>query len=125
MAPPSWEWFLAPYGNDTISGISEDGAFARPPTWLGLLDEQRRGCLEESAQRLHEACRAQAVDHAMIERRREVHHAPRNDRAGAHHGPLDGAVDADDRDLGMIDHGCRDDAAQRAQARDRDRGSGK
>ncbi len=57
----------------------------------------------------------------MVERRRQVHHLARDDRAVADHRPLDDPVHADDADLGMIDDRRRHDAAERAEARNRDR----
>ena len=93
----------------------------RQDRFSGLLDEQHRRALEQAAQRLHELGRVHAVDHAVVERRRQVHHLPRHHRAVAHHRPRHDAVDADDRDLGMVDHRRRDDAAERAEAGDRDR----
>jgi hypothetical protein len=48
-----------------------------------------------------------------------------DDRAAAHDGALDHLVHADDRDLRVVDHRRRDDAAQRSEAGERDGGAEK
>ena len=90
-----------------------------------LFHEQRRRMLQQALQLLDELRRVIAVDHAMIEGRRQVHHLAHDDLAALHDGPFDDGVGADDRDFGMIDDRRRDDAAQRAQARDGDGRAGK
>lgn len=54
-----------------------------PTTPAGSVDEQRGGRFQKAAQRLYKPGRALAVDEAVVERRRWILHAPKNDRAGA------------------------------------------
>ena len=85
------------------------------------LDEQQRGRLEQRLDPLDERRRVPAVDDAVIEARREVHHLPRHERpARPSTGRICDLVDADDRDLGMVDDRRRDEAAEGAERRDRD-----
>ena len=60
----------------------------------------------------------------MIERRRQVHHLTGRNLPVIHHRTLNNPVDADDGDLGVVDHRGGGDAAKRAQAGDRDRRTG-
>ena len=86
----------------------------------GLLTNSIAGRSSSARMRLHELRPRPAVDHAVVERRRQVHHLARAPSRRRDHRPLDDAVDADDRHLGAVDHRGGDDAAQRAQAGDRD-----
>ena len=49
-----------------------------------FLDEDRRRLLQHFLQRLHDLGRVVAVDEAVIERRRQVHHQAHGDRAVQH-----------------------------------------
>ena len=88
-----------------------------------VLDEDRGGMLEAFLQRLDHRGGVEAVDEAMIERRREIHDAADRDRALDHDRPLDRFVDADDRDFRCVDDRRRGDAAEPTEARDRDGGA--
>ena len=66
-----------------------------------------------------------AVDDAVIEGRRQVHHLAHDDVAVAHDRALDDRVGPDDRDFRMIDHRRGDEAAERAEAGDGDGRAGK
>ena len=57
----------------------------------------------------------------MVERHRDVAHLPDDDLAVAHDRPLRDAVDAEDRDLGMVDQRRHEEARRAARARDRER----
>ena len=70
---------------------------------------------------LDEGRRVVAVDHAVIEGRREVHRSSRNEAAVAPDRPPDDLVDADDRHFRPVDHRRRRDAAERAERGQRDR----
>jgi hypothetical protein len=85
--------------------------------------KQQRRRFQQLAHRLDETRGVDAVHHAVVEGRGQVHHAARHHRATAQHGPLDDAVDADDGHLGPVDDRRGDDAAQRAQAADGDGGA--
>ena len=84
---------------------------------------KQSGCLEQCPDALDERRGIGAVDHAMVERRRQVHDLARKHRAVDVHGTGRDLVDADDRDLRVVDDGCRHDPAQRAEAADGDRRS--
>src|SRR4029077_1144347 len=87
-------------------------------------DEQQRRLFEIALDALDERGCLPAVDDAVIERRGQVHHLADYDLTVTHHRSLGDAVDADDRDLGVIDHRRRGEAAERAEAGDRDRRTG-
>ena len=57
----------------------------------------------------------------MVERRRQVHRLSRQPGAVGEHRAGDDLVDPDDGDLGVVDHRGGDDAAESAEAGDRDR----
>src|SRR5262249_11146445 len=89
-----------------------------------LAHEDRRGIFEKPLDALNEFRGVVAVDHAVIERRRDVHPLAHDYLALDHHRLLDDRVRPNDRDFRMIDDRRRDDAAERAEARDRDRRAG-
>src|SRR5215470_10251874 len=68
------------------------------------LQEKRRGRLDQALDALDEARGVVAVDHAMIERRAQVHHGARNESGAVPHRPHGFLVDADDRHLGPVEH---------------------
>ncbi len=82
-----------------------------------LLDEQRRRRLDQRPQALDEGRGVIAVDHPMIERRRQVHDFSRNEAAVAPDGLHDDLVDADDRDFRPVDDRRRDNAAEAPRAK--------
>src|SRR5437899_7191084 len=69
-------------------------AFDSSESWVyrWLLDEQERRALQVALQRLHELGGVLSVDRSVVERRRQVHQAPRHDRVHAHDWSLDDAV---------------------------------
>src|SRR5882672_912414 len=68
----------------------------------------------------HEARGVVAVDDAVVDGDREVHEVANDDRAVSHGGPLRDLVHAEDRDLGVIDDGRGQQAAELTEARDRE-----
>src|SRR5262249_24311126 len=88
-----------------------------------ILDEQHRRLLKQGLQPMDENCCIVAVDHTMIEARREIHHLARNELSAIPHGSNSHLVDADDGDLRMIDDRCRRDRAQRTERGDYDGGA--
>src|SRR6187551_547392 len=87
-------------------------------------DKQHRRMFELALDALDERGGFPAVDDAVIERRGQVYHPADRDLALIYDGALRDAVDADDRDLGMVDNRGRGEAAKRAEAGDRDRRAG-
>src|SRR5215218_4858336 len=65
--------------------------------------------------------RALPVDHAVVERDREVAHAADRHFAVAHDRPLGDAMDAEDPDLRRVDQRRDDEAGELPRARDRER----
>ena len=90
-----------------------------------LLDEQRGRGLDQRPQALDEGRGVMAVDHAMIERGREVHDLRGTKPPSRQTGLDDDLVDADDRHFRPVDDRRRGDAAERAKRGQRDRRAGK
>ena len=65
----------------------------------GSIHEQGGGMFQQRLDALDELGGVVAVDHAVIEGRRQVHHLAHDDLAVAHHRPLDDLVGADDARL--------------------------
>ena len=84
------------------------------------LYENRRRRFEQALDALDEARRNIAVDDAVIEGGRQIHHGARHELRALPHRAHDLLVDADDRDLRPVDHRRGDDTAERAQAGDGD-----
>ena len=82
---------------------------------------ERLGLLEPGDHGEPEVGGALAVDHAVVERDRDVPHPPDDDLAVAHDRPLLDAVDAEDRHLGMVDERRHEQAGRLAGARHRER----
>ena len=57
----------------------------------------------------------------MVERHRDVPHRPHDDLAVAHDGSVGDAVEAEDRDLGVVDERRHEQPAELARARDGER----
>src|SRR3546814_6273879 len=70
---------------------------------------------------LDERSGVEAVDDAVIERRRQIHHRAHHDLSVLDDWSLDQLVDADNRNFRCVDHRRGDDAAERAETGDRDR----
>ena len=70
----------------------------------GLRHEQKSPAVRAGLDLLDERGGVLAVDDAVIEGRRQVHHLAHDDLAVAHDRALDDLVGADDRHLGMVDH---------------------
>src|SRR5436190_9997119 len=64
-----------------------------------------------------------AVDHAVVEREREVPHARDRDLTVAHDRPLVDAADAEDRDLRVVHDRRLEEAGELAGARDAEGGA--
>src|SRR5262249_12334202 len=79
-------------------------------------DEQCSRLFEVTLDALNEGGRLPAVDDAVIERRREVHHLADDHLAAADHRPLGDAVDADDGYFGAVDDRRARHAAEPAEA---------
>src|SRR3954452_4433769 len=87
-------------------------------------DEQHRRVFELTLDALYKGRSLPAVDDAVIERRGQVHHLADRYLTLMHDRALGDAVDADDRDLRVIDdRGCGE-ATERAEPGDRDRRAG-
>ena len=80
--------------------------------------------LKSFFQRLNHCSGIITVHEAMIERGRQVHDSTHHHRALAHYRPLDRFVESDDGHFRRIDDGCGCDAAELAEAGDRDGRSG-
>src|SRR5207247_371991 len=78
--------------------------------------------LERIADRLHESGSDVAVNDAMVEGARQVHHVPDHDLVVPDHGALLDLVDAEDPDFGPVDDRRREDASLLAEGRDREGG---
>src|SRR5439155_21229943 len=78
----------------------------------GKSDQQARRGFKTSFQCLNEGSGIEAVDDAMIEGRRQVHHLANDDLTVTRARALRNAVDADDRDFGRLDDRRRRDAAE-------------
>ena len=76
--------------------------------------------LQQALDALHEHRRVMAVDDAVIETRRQVHHLAHDHLAVLDHHALGDLVGADDGDLGVVDDGGVDHPAQGAQRGDGD-----
>src|SRR5579883_2871669 len=87
---------------------------------LLVVHEQRGGLLQIGLDRLNERGRVPAVDDAVIEGGRQVHHLAHDYLAALNHRLFDDLVDADNRDFRRIYHRRRNDSAERAEARYRD-----
>src|SRR5712691_2187622 len=70
---------------------------------LTVFDEDRRGMFEVVADRLDERGAHVAIDHAVIERARQVHHLSNRDLVVPDDGPLLDLVHPEDRNLGPVD----------------------
>src|SRR5690348_5838478 len=81
-----------------------------------IVDEEDRRALQTSFDRLHEGRSVPAVDYAMIEGRRKVHHLSYCDLAAMDDRPFDDFVHADDCDFRRIENWRGDDPAQRSKA---------
>ncbi len=78
------------------------------------------GCSSSALMLLDELGGIVAVDDAVIEGGRQVHHLADDDLAVLHDRPFDDRVGPDDGDFGMVDHRCRHEPAQRPEAGDGD-----
>jgi len=92
-----------------------------PFTLTSRVEPQQFRPLEQLADAAQELDRQLAVDHAVIEPDRGVHHRPRDDLPVADDWALDDLVHAEDRDLGNVDHRRRVDGAEHAGIRDAER----
>ena len=79
------------------------------------------GRLQQRLDPLDERGRVPAVDDAVVEARRQVHHRARLELPAVPHRAHLHLVDPDDGDLGVVDDRRGDQAAERAERRDRDR----
>src|SRR3546814_13045253 len=75
---------------------------------------------EQGLDALDERSGVEAVDDAVIERRRQIHHRAQHDLSVLDDWSLDQLVDADNRNFRCVDHRSGDDAAERAETGDRD-----
>ena len=83
-----------------------DGRATAPRIEAMLAEHSRRRsrlASQPGDDREAEVGRALAVDDAVVERHGDIPHRPRNDLAVTDDGALVDAVDAEDRDLGMVD----------------------
>src|SRR5436190_3659659 len=87
---------------------------------LNLLLPKPVGRLEPFLDGGDEARGVVSVDDAVVDGDREVHEVADHDRAVTHRRALRDLVDAEDRDLGVVDDGRGQDAAELAQAGDRE-----
>src|SRR3546814_2980904 len=76
---------------------------------------------EQGLDALDERSGVEAVDDAVIERRRQIHHRAHHDLSVLDDWSLDQLVDADNRNFRCVDHRRDADAAERAETGDRDR----
>src|SRR5712692_922774 len=104
-----------------ISLRTSDFRSHRGETLTGF-DENRRGMFEVVADRLDERGAHVAIDHAVVERARQVHHLPNRDPVVPDDGSLFDLVHAEDGDLGPVDDWCREDAAFLTERGDREGG---
>src|SRR3546814_8257742 len=70
---------------------------------------------EQGLDALDERSGVEAVDDAVIERRRQIHHRAHHDLSVLDDWSLDQLVDADNRNFRCVDHRRGDDAAERAE----------
>src|ERR1051326_9594738 len=84
-------------------------------------DEQERRLFEVALDPRNKLGRLPAIDDAVIEGGGEVHHLADRDLPVMHDRALGDAVDADDRDLRIIDDRGRSETAERAETRHRNR----
>src|SRR4051794_30838651 len=87
------------------------------------LNEQAVGLLEVTDDLLRESCADVAVDDAVIEGERQVHHVADHDLVALHYWFSLHGVDAHDAALWVIDNRRGHQAAQLAQRRDGERGA--
>src|SRR5690606_37343685 len=88
-----------------------------------LHKQQRRG-FQQRLQPLHEDGRVPAIDHAMVEGRRQVHHLARQELRAVPDRSHHDLVDTDNGDFGMVDDRRGRNAAQRAERGDGAGGAG-
>src|ERR1051326_3376041 len=83
-------------------------------------EKQQRRLFEGALDPLNKLGRLPAIDDAVIEGGGEIHHLADRDLPVTHDRALGDAVDADDRDLRIIDDRRRGETAERAETRHRD-----
>src|SRR5678816_3720065 len=85
--------------------------------------KDQRWRFKERLNALHEERGVKAIHHAVMEARRKVHHLAGNEYRPVPDGTHHHLVDADNRDLGMVDDGGGHHAAHGAERRNGDSGA--